>query len=181
MRETGKLAVRLMVFALAAALLLAVVNAFTADRIAENTREKINAARRDVIGDYEFTDMGAEVTGLEYVTGVYAAMDGDVCAGYVYEMESRGYGGTVYLCAGVSPEGYVTGVKVSAHSETKGLGTDAGDRFIGKFVGLEARGGSVADVDGMSGATVSSNAVKKAVDEALSHFDENYAGGEAVR
>ena len=181
MRETANLAVRLMIFALAAALLLAVVNAFTAGRIAENTREKINAARRDVIGDFEFADAGADIAELAYVTGVYMAMDGDTCAGYVYEMESKGYGGTIYLCAGVSPEGCVTGVKVSAHAETKGLGTDAGDRFIGKFEGIEAKEGNATGVDGISGATVSSNAVRNAVDEALQHFEANYAGGEAVQ
>ena len=181
MRETSRLAVRLMVFALAAALLLALVNAFTASCIEENTREKINAARREVIGDYEFVDAGADIGDLEYVTGVYMAMDGDACAGYVYELESKGYGGTVYLCAGVSPDGIVTGVKVSAHSETKGLGSDAEKKFMDGFIGMEAAAGSGMDVDAMSGATVSSNAVKNAVDEALTHFESNYAGGEAVQ
>ena len=181
MRETAKLAVRLMVFALVAALLLAVVNALTAEKIAFNTQEKINAARKEVIGDYEFADAGADISGMKYVTGIYAAMDGDICVGYVYEMESRGYGGTVYLCAGVSPDGLVTGVKVSAHSETKGLGTDAGDRFLGRFTDMEAHAGSSMGVDAMSGATVSSNAVRNAVDEALTHFEANYAGGEAVQ
>lgn len=181
MRETYNLAIRLMVFALAAALLLAVVNALTADKIAENTREKINAARREVIGEYDFADAGADVTGMDYVTGVYLAMDGENCAGYVYELESRGYGGTVYLCAGISPDGIVTGVKVSAHVETKGLGTDAEKKFMGSFVGMEAAAGNAMGVDAMSGATVSSNAVRNAVDEALEHFEENYAGGEAVQ
>lgn len=181
MHETAKLAVRLMVFALAAALLLAVVNAFTAGRIAENTREKINAARRDVIGDYEFTDAGADISGLAYVTGVYMAMDDGECAGYVYEMESKGYGGTMYLCAGVDPDGYVTGAKVSAHAETKGIGTDAEKKFMGRFIGMEALSGSALEVDAMSGATVSSNAVKNAIDEALRHYEANYAGGEAIQ
>lgn len=181
MRDTLNLAARLMAFALVAALLLAVVNAFTAGRIEENTREKINAARREVIGDYEFADAGADISGMKYVTGVYLALDGDACAGYVYELESRGYGGTVYLCAGVSPEGTVTGVKVSAHVETKGLGSEAEKKFIGSFTGLGAAAGNAAGVDAMSGATVSSNAVKNAVDEALGHFEANYAGGEAAQ
>jgi len=180
MRETANLAVRLMIFALVAALLLAVVNAFTSERIAENTRERINAARRDVIGDYEFADAGADISEAEYITGVYAAMDGDLCAGYVYELESRGYGGTVYLCVGIAPEGIVTGVKVSAHSETKGLGTDAEKKFIGGFIDMDVVGNAM-DVDAMSGATVSSNAVKNAVYEAIGHFAANYTEGEAVR
>ena len=54
MRDTVKLAVRLMAFALVSALLLAVVNALTKDTIAENERIAINAARAAVLGDYVF-------------------------------------------------------------------------------------------------------------------------------
>lgn len=181
MADNMKLAVRLMVCALAAALMLAIVNALTAGRIAENNREKMNAARSQVIGDYEFTDTGADISGAEYITGVYMAMDGGMCAGYVYELESRGYGGAIYLCVGVSAEGEVCGVSVSAHSETKGLGTDAGARFVADFVGLPGRAGVADDVEAMTGATVSSAAVKNAVDEALSHYETNFGAEGAVR
>ena len=181
MGDSLKLAARLMLCALAAALMLAIVNALTAGRIAENNREKMNAARREVIGDYEFADAGADISDAEYITGVYRALEGAACAGYVYELESRGYGGTIYLCVGVSAEGQVTGVSVSAHSETKGLGTDAGARFTGSFAGSPAMAGAAMDVDAMTGATVSSNAVKNAVDEALSHYEANFSAGEADR
>lgn len=179
MRDTLSLAVRLMVCALAAALLLAVVNAFTAGRIEENTRAKMNAARSEVIGDYEFADTGADVSGCEFITGIYRAMDGETAAGYVYELDTRGYGGSIFMCVGVSVDGAVTGVKVSAHVETKGLGTGDEQLFMARFSGLNAEAGAAAEVDGMTGATVSSTAVKKAVDEALAHYAENYAG-EAV-
>lgn len=181
MGDTLKLAVRLMLCALAAALMLAIVNALTAGRIAENNREKMNAARSEIIGDYEFADAGADISSAEYITGVYLAMDGETCAGCVYELESRGYGGAIYLCVGVSAEGEVTGVSVSAHSETKGLGTDAGTRFIDSFAGIPGMAGAAMDVDAMTGATISSNAVKRAVDEALSHYEANFSAGEADR
>ena len=178
MRDTFALAMRLMVFALVAALLLALVNSFTEERIAENTRAKVTAARQEVIGDYSFEDTGANISGASYITGVYRAMNGEKCVGYVYELESRGYGGTVYLCVGVDVEGSVTGVKVSNHVETKGLGTDAEKKFMAGFVGLEASSGEALKLDAMSGATISSNAVKNAVDEAITHFENNYYGGE---
>lgn len=179
MGDTMKLAVRLMLCALAAALMLAIVNALTAGRIAENNREKMNAARSEVIGDYEFADAGADIADAEYITGVYLALDGDACAGYVYELESRGYGGAIYLCVGVSAEGEVVGVSVSAHSETKGLGADAGARFLGSFAGLPGKADAAEDVETMTGATISSDAVKRAVDEALSHYEANFSAGEA--
>ena len=180
MLETTKLAVRLMGFALVAALLLAVVNAFTAGQIEKNTREKIDAARKEVIGDYAFEDAEADVEEAKYITGVYRAMDGENCAGYVYELESRGYGGTIYLCLGVDDTGCVTGVKVSSHVETKGLGTEAEKQFMAGFAGMDAVSGNAMQVDAISGATISSNAVKNAVDEALTHFEANFAGEEVV-
>jgi len=179
MRDTFYLAVRLMVFALVAALLLAFVNALTYERIEENTRAKITAARQEVIGDYSFQDAEADLEGAKYITGVYRAMDGEECVGYVYELESRGYGGTVYLCVGIDIEGHITGVKVSNHVETKGLGTDAEKKFMAAFAGIGAESGAALKVDAMSGATISSDAVRKAVDEAAVHFDNNYYGGEA--
>ena len=95
------------------------------------------------------------------------------------ELESRGYGGTVYMCAGIDVNGAVTAVKVSAHSETKGLGTGAETIFMAQFAGLSASDGEAADIDSMSGATVSSNAVINAVDEALTHYEMHFGGGEA--
>ena len=181
MRDTFALAARLMLFALVAALLLALVNAVTAGRIEANTRAKVTAARQEVIGDYAFEDAEAEIEGYACITGVYRALDGEECKGYVYELESRGYGGTIYLCVGVDMNGIVTGVKVSNHVETKGLGTDAEKKFMGAFTGLEAKEGGALQVDAMSGATVSSDAVRKAVDEAITHFENNYKEGEAIQ
>lgn len=179
MRDMIKLAARLMIFALTAALLLALVNALTADRIDENTREKLNAARREVIGDYEFETAETDISGTAYITGVYRAVDGGECVGYVYELKSRGYGGSVFMCVGVGADGCVSGVKVSSHVETKGLGTADETGFLNGFYGMEARGGAALGVDAMSGATVSSNAVRNAVDEALSHYQANFSAGEA--
>jgi electron transport complex protein RnfG len=181
MRETMKLAVRLMIFALVAALLLAVVNELTEDRIAQNTADKINAARKAVIGDYAFEDAGADIAEATYIKGVYTACSGDALVGYVYEMEASGYGGTIYLSAGILTDGTVSGVKVSSHAETKGLGTDAETEFLASFERLNAGVESAADVDAMTGATVSSNAVIRAVNEAMEHFAANYGGEGASR
>lgn len=175
MRETMKLAVRLMIFALAAALLLAVVNELTEDKIIQNTQNKINAARQSVIGDYTFEDTGADLSHAECIKGVYAAMKGDRVKGYVYEMETKGYGGTIYLSVGIVSKGTISGVTVSSHSETKGLGSKDEQYFMKDFIGLDVSSGGTGSIDAMSGATISSNAVKKAVNEAMIHFEAHYA------
>ena len=178
-RETLNLAVRLMLFALVATLLLAAVNALTEDRIAENTREKVNAARRQVIGECEFEEAQTDLTGFDLIKGVYAATEDGNPAGYVYELESRGYGGTIYLCVGVRTDGTVSGVEVSGHSETKGLGTPAQKGFLAQFVDKKAESVPTMKADAMTGATISSTAIRKAVDQATSHFNQNFGGEDA--
>ena len=167
MRETVKLGVRLMLFAMVAGLLLAVVNAVTEEPIALNERLKADGARIAVIGDYAFEPVETDTGGYDAIQSVYAALDeSGQTVGYVYELVSRGYGGDVVLSVGVT-----------SHAETKGLGTADEAPFLQSFNGLsqpdEAQG-----VDAMSGATVSSDAVRGAVAQALAHARDVLGAGE---
>lgn len=173
MAEKIRPALRLMVLAMVAAVLLSVVNGLTRERIEANTRQKIDASRKEALGDYTFEDMG--VAPEDCITGVYRALEDERTAGYVYEMESRGYGGTVYLCVGIDSAGQVAAVRISGHSETKGLGTPEGEAFLSAFTGLAARAGAAEEVEAITGATVSSTAVRRAVDQALTHYQTHYA------
>ena len=171
MRETIHLAVRLMLFALVAAILLAVVNAVTAEPIARNDQAKVNAARAQVLGDYTFTELEGDLSEYSEILGVYRATEGEQTVGYVYELKSKGYGGQISLSVGIR-DGAISGVRISTHSETKGLGTSAEAPFLEQFTGLPASEESALGVDAMSGATVSSNAVKTAVAQACRHAEE---------
>lgn len=169
MRETVKLGIRLMLFALVAGLLLSVVNAVTEEPIAKNKEAKVNAARVAVLGDYAFEPVETDLSGYDQILGMYAAKDeaGNII-GYVYEMNAKGYGGSISLSMGLK-DGHVSSVSVSNHSETKGLGTSDEPDFLERFVGLEADPDKALAVDAMTGATVSSNAVRSAVSQALMH------------
>ena len=159
LREAVGLGVRLMLFALVAGLLLAVVNAVTEGPIAQNERLKADGARIAVIGDYAFEAVGADTSGYDAIQGVYAALDeGGQTVGYVYELASRGYGGDVVLSVGIR-DGAVSGV---------GLGTADEAPFLQRFLGL-TQAGEAESVDAMGGATVSSDAVRGAVAQALAH------------
>ena len=177
MRETVKLGVRLMLFALAAGLLLAAVNAFTAAPIARNAQLKADAARVAVIGEYAFEPLQTDTSGYDAIVSVYAALDeSGQTVGYVYELSSRGYAGDVALSVGIR-DGAVSAVSVSGHTETKGLGTAEEATFLARFTGI-ARAQEAQDVDAMSGATVSSSAVKGAVSQALAHARDVLGVGE---
>lgn len=167
MRETVNLGVRLMLFALVAGLLLAVVNAVTEEPIARNERLKADGSRIAVIGDYAFEPVDTDTSGYDAIRSVYAALDDGGTVGYVYELVSRGYGGDVVLSVGVK-DGAVSGVSIASHAETKGLGSADEAPFLQRFTGL-SQPEEAQSVDAMSGATVSSNAVRSAVSQALAH------------
>lgn len=75
--------------------------------------------------------------------------------------EAEGYGGKIRISLTMNGTD-ITSVKVLEHHETEGVGTRAIDA-LPKLI-EEADG---IDVDGVSGATVTSNAIKKAVSQAM--------------
>lgn len=159
---------------------LAATYAVTKDRIAEQDRlaqeNSLKAALPDAQTFEEVTDAAiladAEAAAGEVqVNGVFAALDesGNEI-GWGLRLGSRGYGGYAQLVIGLDTSGSVTGVSVLSHGETPGLGSkvmeDKG--FLGAFAelpeGFTAQ--DVKGVDGISGATKSSRAVKHAVEAA---------------
>ena len=91
--------------------------------------------------------------------------------GYVIESTAYGYNGDITLMVGVSNEGKVTGLVVENMQETRGLGADALTNvpFLAQFLltGGDAEVGS--NIDALTGATVSSKAVTKAVNSAVAY------------
>jgi len=80
----------------------------------------------------------------------------------------EGYAGPIELLVGIDRDGVLTGVRVVAHDETPGIGAaiaDADSQWIASF-----RGRRAPPLDGLSGATLSAQAVNAAVARALRHF-----------
>ena len=73
----------------------------------------------------------------------------------------RGYGGPMQVAVALSPEGAVAGVRVLAHAETPGFADilDGASEWLAGF--------RQGDVDAVTGATVTSNAVRRAVAAAV--------------
>ena len=111
--------------------------------------------------------------------------------GYVIQTATQGYAGEIILSIGVSNDGRVVGLVVEEAHETLGLGsrilTDTdflsqflnqsgsfeiaahgADAFSGATAEAEAEGESI-QVDGISGATVSSKAVARCVNSAVAY------------
>ena len=92
-------------------------------------------------------------------------------------VQSSSFGGLLTEMVGINANGEITGVKVTAHSDTPGLGTKAQTpEHLGQYEGLTSLDSTTAkddtQVDYISGATISSNAVHYGVYCALQQFQQ---------
>ena len=129
--------------------------------------------------------------GLDDSSTVYRARQGGRPAALVIEaVASDGYSGKIRLLVGARADGSLSGVRVTEHKETPGLGDyidPAKDKnkahpWIAQFDGkslatLAARDWKVkkdgGQFDSVAGATISPRAVIKAVHKALEYIAEN--------
>lgn len=155
------------------ALLLGVVNSITKDKIAQNAVETRNEAMAEIIegAEFEEVEVPAEFASPEdknqpTISGLYKATVNGEDAGYCAQVEPKGFGGAVTLIVGINADGTIAGAKVTAHSETPGLGAkaQADPNWITQYEGLAADGSLAVTKDGgtinaITGATITSRAV----------------------
>ena len=142
--------------------------------IETNSQKAADKARSEVFpaGD-SFTLYDGKL--VEGVTECYMA---DNKEGMAVTATSKSFGGTLTAMVGVDKGGKVTGVTITEHADTPGLGTkpmDA-DYLKSHYIGAEAlEAANIKDdpnVDQIVGATISSNAIYETVKLALQQFNE---------
>ncbi len=139
--------------------------------------------------DIDIAAINAELAGGEFgnvgLTSVLAAKDAaGADLGYVVNSYSNdSYGGQVSISVGLKDDGSITSIGFLAINDTPGLGLKAKDAaFKDQYVGKTAeklsvvKGGGAGDaeINSISGATITSSAVTNAVNAAL-YFNQNYA------
>jgi len=163
---------KLLLICVVTALLLACVNALTADRIADNiTKEKQEAISAIFPGS---TESKSATPVAKNVTSLHLVYSNGKAIGYVAEVAPLGFGGELTLMVGVNVNGAVEGVKLIAHSETPGLGSRVGDAgYLSQYIGKD-EAALEGGIDVITGSTVSSNALLSGVKTALSIYDLVY-------
>lgn len=105
---------------------------------------------------------------VDGVEGVLAAVRDESGAGYVFHVQSKGFGGAYQVMVGIGSDGKVAGTKLMANSETPGLGSKSGESaFTGQFIGKDS---ALDGVETITGATVSSNAFISCIDTAFAAY-----------
>ena len=142
-------------------------------KIIENQKQAADEARMMVLPEGDsFTQYDGKL-----VDGVLECYMADNKAGMAVTSEYKGFGGAVEVMVGIDAEGKITGVTVTNHAETPGLGTKAMTvDYLKQYEGVsEATAGHInddANIDAITGATITSNAVYGSVVEALAQFEE---------
>ncbi len=175
-----RLGLSLFLITAVAALVLALVDALTADVIAQRAEAERQAAMASVVpGADVFSELYSEDETIDGITGAY---DGTRFKGYCVEVSPNGFGGAIRLMVGVDAGGSVTGVAILDHSETAGLGARADspdflNQYIDKSGTIDLTGSNA--IDALTGATVTSKAVTSGVNTALTAvFNYSEEGGQ---
>ena len=167
---------------------LAGTNLLTESKIEAIEKKQQEESMSEVLKADKYEDYDI-VSGKEY-----EALDKDgKVVGYIFVNTTKGYGGDVKVMTGIKVDGTVNAVKVlDATSETPGLGQNTGKAdFYDRYSGLSTKkeitvvkSGASKDsnsVNAVTGATISSKAVTKAVNEARERFNEIMENEEASK
>lgn len=187
---------------LIAGLMLGVVNDITKEPIAQQEQKAKNEACQNVFAaadsfeaqeladsaqiEQVLTDAG--ISGAD-VDELMAAKDASgALLGYVITVtDHEGYGGDIQFSMGITNEGTLNGISLLSISETAGLGMRAGevlvpqfaDKNVSKFTYTKTGATADSEIDAISGATITTNAVVNGVNAGLAYFDKILKGGSA--
>ena len=181
-----------------AGLLLGLVYQITKDPIARQQELAKQEACKEVFADaatfgqidvaaYEGQAWSDAGFALETINEVMeAGSETGEILGYVITVTTKeGYGGDIKFTMGIREDGTVNGISLLSISETAGLGMRADEVLKPQFTDKKAerfeytKSGSVSDyqIDAISGATITTNAVVNGVNAGLYYFQTQLKGG----
>lgn len=165
-------------------LLLTVCNYITKDKIAKLDIEMSNQAKAEVIPGADFekieitdTKLNAKLEELNFVEINKATINGEF-AGFCVTVAPQGFGDKINMIVGVKPdlESYY-GIKIISLSETPGLGAKASEKSFYNQYSDNKKGiltvvknspqTTENQINAISGATITSNAVTQGANNAL--------------
>lgn len=182
--ETLILTLKLGIICIIVSGLLAYVNSITAPVISANDQKTFETSMSEVMPNSgEFSEISSDVnTDGATLSSIYKAENGGFVATTVC---AEGYGGDITVMVGINSDMTINKIKIMSLSETAGLGAKADTAdFMNQYNGLKNgitieknNGGDPAknSISAISGATVTSKAVTKAVNLALEAAEQ--AGG----
>lgn len=189
MRNIVVTALKLFIITAIASALLGLTYSVTKAPIADANQKASDAANQSVLADattFEEVPLDAFASQPGYdasfsnVTKLFEGEDaGGQPVGYVFKVETKGYGGTIVMTVGLGVDGNYTGITIDSHAETPGLGANATQaewqaQFAGKSAAAPltvSKTASGDQIQALTGATITSKAVASGVDLAGSFYN----------
>lgn len=170
----------IVVICLVVTFLLALTYGVTKPIIDRNTAKAANEARTKILPDAhgDFKEYKGKLVVPEknkvYAEDCYIANNG---SGMVVTAKSNSYGGLLTAMIGIDKDGAITKVVVADAADTPGVGTRAqADSHLDQYKGLSKLGNinikQDTTVKYISGASISSEAIHKAVNCALKQYEK---------
>ncbi len=151
------------------ALVLALVNSVTEPIIAEQLAAKTAEAYAAVLSAPGFTPVEHDAEAYPTIDKIEVATDD---SGWVVTTTFSGAQGSITMIVGVASDYTCSGISITVHSETSGLGaiaaenSEKGNSFRSQFVGKDDSV-TVDQIDKIAGATITSKAVTNAIVTAI--------------
>ena len=163
------------------------VNGITAPVIAGQDAEKLQQGYREVYpGADAFSELEYDAQGSQIASVVLAQKNGET-KGVIYTVVPKGYNGEIRILAGFDVAGKkITGIKVLTQAETPGLGGNCAqvwfaERYAGKTASrtlkiVKTETVAEDEVQAITAATITSNAVASGVNAAIADFAARFGG-----
>jgi electron transport complex protein RnfG len=168
-------------------LVLGVVNEITAEPIRltqERLRKEALAGALPEAEEFEAVELAGGADPI--LKDVQAGHSGGSVTGYCVTVAPGGYAGPVEVVVGITASGGVRAIRILNQSETPGLGAKAplppfsgqyDNKEFDELVVVKTPPSAGNEIQAISGATITSNAVTLGVNKALEYWRDNLKGG----
>lgn len=172
----------LTIIAVVAGSLLAFANQITEEPIARQNMERAQGALTELFPDADSFEEIALTEGDE-LESAYTVQQNGQTVGYAVTVAAHGYAGPIEVIAGLKTDLSLVGIRTggSDFKETEGLGSRVKEpAFTDQFAGKTPPLLLGREVEGVSGATVSSSAVVAGVNQAADWLRGRLDGGKTA-
>ncbi len=187
-KETIKLGLILLLITAVAGLILGAANSITRAPIAKQIEKTNSDAMKEIVPKADVFNKSDVKTSGEILEVNEGKTNSGETAGYAIKVAPKGYSGKIEMMVGISKDGKIDGIKILAHSETPGLGANASEpkfsvQYKGKTIDkplqvVKKEPSAPNEIQAITGATITSNAVTKGANEAVAFYTEKLKGGQ---
>ena len=178
MFNTVSNAIKLCIITLILSILLSLTYNITYEPIIASKNLALLNSYKEMFPDYSYSiDVSEEIkkvlldSSSEFDYCLIVKNQNQESIGYLVSNQAMGYAGMIKLLIGIDNEGKIISINYpETLSETPGVGMKVtSDEFKNNFKNIELK--KALDVDGISGATFSSNAVSNCIKTAVSVYE----------